>query len=63
MDEYRFLIFFGVMMVLQLWVFPKLGLPSCFSPRGCAVPPRRPTRTPDDVAAPDGAPDERPGPA
>jgi len=39
-------IILGVWFVLQLWVFPKLGIPTCMS--GACQTPRKPT--PKDIS-------------
>jgi len=42
-------IILGVWFILQLWVFPKLGIPTCMS-GACQVPKKSPKKT----QAPDG---------
>lgn len=56
MDGWSILIIFGVYLLLQLWILPKLGISTCM--RGaCSASPRRKKRT-DETAAADHAAEE-----
>jgi hypothetical protein len=56
MDGWTLLIFFGVYLLLQLWILPKLGISTCM--RGACSAKKSPRRSKREQDSPTGHPDK-----